>query len=54
MKIWNLVIEICLEIKDVYKFDSLEAWKGKIKETSGNKSSFSYLVFVLVSQAVEG
>ena len=34
MKIWILVIEICLEIEDVYKFDSLEAWKGKNKETS--------------------
>ena len=56
MKIWILVIEICLEIEDVFKFDSLEAWKGKNKETSGNKSSFflQYLVFVLVSQAVEG
>ena len=50
------IIEICLEIEDVYKFDSLEAWKVENKEKSGNTSSFflQYLVFVLVSQSVEG
>ena len=29
LKIWILVTEICLEIEDVFKFDSLEAFKGK-------------------------
>jgi hypothetical protein len=29
MKIWISVIEICLEIEDVFKFESLEACKGK-------------------------
>ena len=45
MKIWNLVI--CLEIEDVYKFDSSEAWKGKNNKKSSNKSSFlKFLAFV--------
>ena len=29
LKIWTLVTEICLEIESVFKFDSLEACKGK-------------------------
>ena len=29
LKIWILVTEICLEIEDVFKFDSFEAFKGK-------------------------
>ena len=29
LKIWILVTAICLEIEDVFKFDSLEACKGK-------------------------
>ena len=34
LKIWILVTENCLEIEDVLKFESLEAYKGK-KATFG-------------------
>ena len=37
LKIWILVTGICLEIEDVFKFDSLEACNGK--QAKNNKTS---------------
>ena len=35
VKIWIMVTEICLEIEDVFKFDSLGACKGKKAKVAG-------------------